>query len=209
VGPHGSVLGIDRAADALPIAEERARRLGLDRVSFRDADLYAFEPERKFDALIGRFILMHIPDPVGAIRRLASRLNPGAAVAFIELDIDAAGAVPELPLLSTCIDWIATTYRRVGAEPNMGSRLHSTFRAAGLSPALTGMTHIASGDDKAVFAFTADTLSSLLPKMEAFNVASAAEVDVGTLAERLHAAAVSGDHCILMPRLVGAWARTG
>ena len=40
-------------------------------------------------------------------------------------------------------------------------------------------------------------------------VATAAEVDVGTLAERLRAAAVSGDHCILMPRLVGAWARVG
>ena len=209
VGPSGSVVGIDRAAGALPLAEARARRIGYDWVSFRDADLYAFEPDGKFDALVGRFILMHIPDPVGAIRHLAACLNPGAPVAFIELDIAAAGAVPELPLLSTCLDWIATTYRRVGAEPNMGSHLYATFRAAGLSPALTGMTHIASADDMAVFAFAADTLTSLLPRMESYGVASAAEVDVDTLAERLHVAAVSGDHCIFMPRLVGAWARAG
>jgi SAM-dependent methyltransferase len=209
VGSGGSVLGIDRAAGALPLAEARARRLGYDWVSFRDADLYAFEPDGKFDALVGRFILMHIPDPVGAIRRLSACLNPGAPVAFIELDIEAAGAIPDLPLLSTCIGWIAATYRRVGAEPNMGSRLYATFRAAGLSPALTGMTHIAPANDLAVFAFAADTLTSLLPKMESYGVANAAEVDLDTLAARLHRAAVAGDHCIFMPRLVGAWARVG
>jgi hypothetical protein len=88
----------------------------------------------------------------------------------------------------------------------MGSRLYATFRAAGLRPALTGMTHIASPDDMAVFEFATDTLTSLLPRMEGFGVATAAEIDVGTLASRLHAAAVAGDHCIFMPRLVGAWA---
>jgi hypothetical protein len=45
--------------------------------------------------------------------------------------------------------------------------------------------------------------------MEAYSVATAADVDLDTLAERLHRAAVSGDHCIFMPRLVGAWARVG
>jgi SAM-dependent methyltransferase len=209
VGPSGSVVGIDRAAGALPLAEARARHLDYDWVSFRDADLYAFEPDGKFDALVGRFILMHVPDPVGAIRRLSGYLNPRAAVAFIELDIEAAGAIPDLPLLSTCIGWITATYRRVGAEPNMGSRLYATFRAAGLSPALTGMTHIAPASDVAVFAFAADTLTSLLPKMESYSVATAAEVGLDTLADRLHAAAIAGDHCIFMPRLVGAWARAG
>jgi ubiquinone/menaquinone biosynthesis C-methylase UbiE len=209
VGPGGSVLGIDRAADALHVARERAVHLGFDQVRFHDADLYAFEPDRRYDALIGRFILMHIHDPVGAIRRLSGYLGPGAAVAFIELDVESAAAVPEIPLLSRCIDWIVTTYRRAGAQPNMGSRLYATFRAAGLTPSLTGMTRIVNADDPAVFAFTAATLSSLLPRIEQYGVTTAAEIDVDTIAERLHAAAVAGDNCLMMPRVIGAWARVG
>lgn len=209
VGPDGSVLGIDRAAGALPIAGARAARLGHDHVSFRDADLYTFQPERRYDALVGRFILMHIPDPVGAIRRLTGYLNPGAIVAFVEMDIEATGAVPELPLLRRCVGWIATTYRRVGAEPNMGSLLYATFRAAALAPTLTGMTRVVNADDSTVFAFAAQTLTSLLPRIEECGVATAAEVDVGTIAERLRVAALAGDHCIMMPRVIGAWAKLG
>jgi ubiquinone/menaquinone biosynthesis C-methylase UbiE len=207
VGPTGSVLGIDRATSALPLAEARAGRYGYNWLAFREGNLYTFRPERTFDAVVGRFILMHVADPVGAIRRLGGFMNSGGAIAFLEMDIDQAGAIPEIPLLRQCIGWITATYRRVGAEPNMGSQLYSTYRAAGLSPSLTGMTRIASADDMAVFAFAAQTLASLMPKIEEYGVATAGEIDVPTLAERLHLAAVAGDHCILMPRLIGAWAR--
>lgn len=206
VGPGGSVLGIDRASAALPLAVARAARQGYGWLTFREADLYRFVAERTFDAVIGRFILMHIADPVGALRRLSGVLSPGGRIAFIEMDIDEAGAIPEIPLLRQCIDWITTTYRRVGAEPNMGSELYAAYRAAGLKPALAGMTRIASSDDMIIFGFAAQTLASLLPKIEELGVATADEVDVGTIAPRLNAAAMAGDHCLLMPRLVGAWA---
>lgn len=208
VGPKGSVLGIDNAADALPMARARAARLKYDWVKFSQADLHSFQPEQKFDALVGRFILMHLPDPIRALRLLLRHLNPGASVAFIEMDIDEAGAVPEIRLLRQCIDWITNTYRRTGVDPNMGSHLYRTFRASGLLPDLTGMTRIASADDVVVFAFAAQTLASLMPRMEALGIATKADVGLETLAERLHTAAVKGDHCIMMPRLVGAWAKT-
>lgn len=208
VGPTGSVLGVDRALEALAVARERARRAGYDRLQFADGDLYAFEPTGKFDALVGRFILMHLPDPVGALRHLTRLLKPAATVAFVEMDIDEARAVPELPLLNRCVGWITATYKRVGVEPNMGSKLYATFRAAGLSPDVAGMTRMTGSDDAVVYAFAAQTLTSLLPRIEECGIATAAEVDVGTLAERLRRDAVAGDHCIIMPRLVGAWAKT-
>ena len=207
VGPDGSVLGVDRAGQALSVARARAERAGFSWLRFEDADVFSFEPQGKFDAAIGRFILLHIADPVGVLKRLTRFLNPGGAVAFLEMDIDQAGAVPPLPVLTQCIDWITATYRRVGVEPNMGSGLYAAFRAAGLNPRLAASQRIESGADSIAYGFTAQTLVSLVPVMERLGIASAAEVDVDTLTARLRDAALAGDHCIFMPRLIGAWAK--
>ena len=208
VGPTGSVLGIDNAEPALSAAGARAARSGYSWLSFAASDLYEFRPEGTFDALIGRFILMHIPDPVKAIVTLSRFLNPQGIVAFIEIDIEQAGAVPEMPLLRTCIDWMVTAYRKVGAEPNQGSRLYATFRAAGLTPRLFGTCRIESGPDSIAYDFAAETLRSLLPAIEQYGIATAQEVGIDTVAARLREASVAGDHCIFMPRLIGGWATT-
>jgi hypothetical protein len=178
-------------------------------VAFRDADIFSLETDTVFDAVIGRFILMHVADAVGAVKRLASLVRPGGAVAFVELDIDQAGAIPDLPLLTRAIGWITATYRHVGVEPNMGSALYATFRAAGLSPELTATARIQSGPRSAAYGFAAQTVASLVPAMEKFGVATPAEIGIDTLAARLRDAAVAGDHVIFLPRLVGAWAKVG
>ena len=207
VGPTGSVLGIDRAAEALSVARAGAEQGGHGKLRFEEADLFSYEPDQRFDAAVGRFILTHVADPAAVLKRLTRFLNPGGIVAFLEFDIEEAGARPPLPLLSQCISWITTTYRAVGVEPNMGSLLYATFRAAGLDPRLAATQRIESGANSIAYAFAAEALASLIPTMEELGIATAAEVDVDTLAARLRDAAGAGDHCIFMPRLVGAWAK--
>lgn len=83
VGPSGSVLGVDRSQDARKTAERRAVEEGQSRwVRFTSADLAAFVPEREFDAIIGRLILMYLPDPAATLRHLVGSLRPGGIVAF-------------------------------------------------------------------------------------------------------------------------------
>jgi ubiquinone/menaquinone biosynthesis C-methylase UbiE len=208
VGPSGSVLGIDTAEEALAAARARAARLERDWLRFERSDIHGFEAKGDFDAVTGRFILLHLADPAGALKHLAGCLRPGGIAAFIEMDIEQAAASPELPLLTQCIDWITSTYRRVGVEPNMGSLLYATFRKAGLTPQLAGHCRIESGPHAFAFAYAAQTLQSLLPKITELGIATAAEIDVDTLADRLRVEAVAGDHCLFLPRLIGAWART-
>jgi SAM-dependent methyltransferase len=209
VGPTGSVLGIDRSADALDAARRRAGASGADWLSFETADLHSLPAGEPFDAVIGRFILMYLTDPASSLRTLAGFLKPGGVLAFIELDVMQGGAIPELPLLSRCISWIVATYRQAGIEPNMGSKLYAAFRQAGLQPNLVGSSRIEGGPDAVAYDFAAQTVRSLLPWMTQFGIATSEEVDIDTLAQRLRAAALAGDHCIFLPRIVGAWARTG
>jgi ubiquinone/menaquinone biosynthesis C-methylase UbiE len=206
VGPRGRVLGIDTADQALSLASARAARAGFGWVTYEKADVYGYRRDRPFDAVVGRFILMHVPDAVGALKATLRLVRPQGIAAFVEMDIDQAGAVPELPLLRTSIDWMMATYRRVRADPNMGSKLYATFRAAGLTPSLFGSCRVESGPDSIAYDFAAETLRSMLPATVRYGIASAEQVGVDTLAARLREAALAGDHCIFMPRLVGAWA---
>ncbi len=206
VGGTGSVVGVDNASIALPMATARAKRAGYDWLHFVEANLFDLKPSEEYDAVIGRFILMHLPDPIAGLTHLRKVLVPGGVMSFIEMDISETTAVPPMPLLDQVIGWVTETYRRVGAEPDMGHKLYATFRAAGLTPRLSGVTRIESGPNSIVYPFAAQTLFSLLPAMERLGIASAQQVGIETLAERLRTDAIAGDHCIMMPRLVGAWA---
>jgi ubiquinone/menaquinone biosynthesis C-methylase UbiE len=206
VGPSGRVLGIDNAGAALPTARARAARGGYGWLDFEEANIYAYRTSEAFDAVIGRFILMHVPDPVAVVKAAIRFSKPTGIIAFIEMDISESSTLPELPLMTRCVDWIVQTYRKVGVEPNMGSQLHATFRAAGLDPLLHGTCRIEGGANAIAYDFAAQALQTLLPAIEAYGIATAAEVDPPTLAARLREAAVAGDHCMFLPRLVGAWA---
>ena len=67
---------------------------------------------------------------------------------------------------------------------------------------------ITSGFDPTCITVIAGLARSLLPVMERAKFATAEEVDVDTLAERLRDEAVEkGEPVAYWPRLVGAWAR--
>jgi ubiquinone/menaquinone biosynthesis C-methylase UbiE len=206
VGPSGSIRAIDPAAAALEMAHARLQAAGKSWVEFAQSDLESCGDLSGFDAVIGRFLLIHFADPGAALAGLASRLRPGARIAFIEFDLNSARAEPPLPLLATCIGWIIEVYRRSGRQPDMGTALYSAFRSASLAPEMIGLTRMSNGADEPGFEFVVESVRSLIPAMGALGIASEAAIDIDTLHQRLMAEAGEGDHCILYPRLVGGWA---
>jgi SAM-dependent methyltransferase len=48
-----------------------------------------------FDAIVGRLVLMYVPDPAAVLRRQAAALRPGGIVAPIEFDVGTARTIPE------------------------------------------------------------------------------------------------------------------
>lgn len=79
------VLGIDPAAVAVEAAIRKARDAGLsDRVSFAVGDIYRLGESlgsARFDCIVLRGVLHHLPDPAGAIKSLSSF---GDAVVILE-----------------------------------------------------------------------------------------------------------------------------
>ncbi|HEY4137595.1 MAG TPA: class I SAM-dependent methyltransferase, partial [Casimicrobiaceae bacterium] len=134
VGPEGSVLGIDQSPESVALARERAKAAGLANVRFEVARLEEFREGGPFDALVGRLVLLYLKEPAVVLRQLAERVRPGGVIAFHEMEMKTAHAVPDVSLYTQCGRWIVEAFTRAGVETSMGSRLYSLFEQAGLPP---------------------------------------------------------------------------
>jgi hypothetical protein len=166
-----------------------------------------FDPA--FDAVVGRYVLQFQPNPVAMLRELVSHLHPGGIVAFHELDWEGVGSFPPSPTHDLCCKWIVETLRLLGAETRMGIKLHSTFVAAGLpEPSMRLGAVVGGGVHGADYLkLITDLVETLLPAMERLGVATAADVDVETLSERISREVISSDSVIVGRAEIGAWSR--
>lgn len=133
VRPDGHVVGVERDERSIARAASRAAEAGMRHIEFVRSDVSAIAAEGPFDAVIGRFILMWLPDPAGIVRAACRLVRPGGAVAFQETDW-----APLLALLHALPLWTATagaihrSFRATGADPDLGPGLYRVFLDAGL-----------------------------------------------------------------------------
>lgn len=208
VGPTGSVTGVDSSPGALARAGFRAEAAGLRNVRHELGHVGSWSPDGPVDAVVGRLILMHVPDPAAAVARLAGMVRPGGVVAFQDIVLPTRRAEPDLPLVGTFNGWLLETLRRFGRPVDMGLRLSAAFREAGLPEhGLTTGAPMERGPDALGYAIMAGDVTSLIGHMERLGVATAAEVGPETFEERLRAEAAAADAVLSNPLMVGAWAR--
>src|SRR5450432_2082447 len=84
VGETGQVVGVDRDTVALAKARSWAGAARATNVRFVETDLTDLQLDGDFDAIVGRFILMFLPDPTATLRSLAKHLRPGGLIVFQE-----------------------------------------------------------------------------------------------------------------------------
>src|SRR5271156_970966 len=84
VGSSGEVVGIERDAHSIARANARVGEAGLRNVSFTQSDANKIASDQPFDAAVGRFILMFLPDPASVLRSLTQLVRPGGVLVFQE-----------------------------------------------------------------------------------------------------------------------------
>jgi ubiquinone/menaquinone biosynthesis C-methylase UbiE len=84
VGPSGEVVGIERDASSIARAKARVAEAGFRNVNFTQTDVHQIDSDKLFDASVGRFILMFLPDPASVLRSLTRLVRPGGVLAFQE-----------------------------------------------------------------------------------------------------------------------------
>jgi SAM-dependent methyltransferase len=209
VGWSGSVIGVDHNPKVLETARARALRAGLSNATFVEGDAGALELDGGSDAAVGRLVLMHQQDPAKTLRSVAAKVRSGGMVAFQEYNVTSRSMVvsPPTPLWERALGWIATALEKAGVETEMGFKLHHTFLEAGLpEPRMELNAPVGGGPRWGGYEFAAGTLRTLLPLVERFGIATAEEVGVDTLADRLREELVASGGVGKPPEMVSAWA---
>ncbi len=207
VGPSGEVVGVERDAGAIARALARVAEAGLRNVSFTQSDVSQIPGSKPFDAVVGRFILQFLPDPVAVLRSLSRLVRAGGILAFHEVSYAPFLILTaHLPLWAAAASLIHETFRRSGANTEMGFALYQIFQQAGL-PAPTMRLEMLLGNDPEFTRWVPDVLGSLLPQIQQFNLPLEPLGDLNTLPERIHAEIASSNSVVTWMALVGAWSR--
>ena len=209
VGPEGSVVGVDVNPDILKTAQARADTAGFSNVEFIAGDARTLELPNDFDAIVGRLVLLYMADPAEALKTLATHLRPGGIAAFQDIEFGpyTAALHPDTPLANKLIGWARDTFERSGAHLDMGMRLYQTFIDAGLpEPTLHFEAPMGGPKNWPGYAYLANSFRSILPLVEAYGIATAEEVDIDTLAERIQAEVAASKRPMLLPPHITAHA---
>ncbi len=210
VGPSGHVVGIDMNPTILETARGRAEALGYSHVEFIAGDVTEIELQDDFDMVIGRLILMYLPQPAELIKKLVTHLKPGGVVAFQEVELSPYRSMthPDTPLLNNMVEWGLGTMERSGSNISMGFDLLRVFMDAGLPiPNFDYEAPMGGPEGWPGYQYLAATFKSMLPLIVEFGIATAEEVDVDTLAERLWEEVRTTKRPLVLPPHVTAFTR--
>jgi protein-L-isoaspartate O-methyltransferase len=208
VGPTGAVVGIDQAAPMLRVAEQRRTAAGIENVRFVETDARTFSDREPFDAVVGRLILFHLPDPVEVLRHYATRLTEGGLMLMIDFDVGSVRSEPPVPIFTAARDWVIEAFKRAGANPMIGTQLGLLLRDAGLSNIETfGVQAYLTPDDATGPAVLSAVVRSLAPVIVASGIATEAELALDSLQARLTRALQTHRAVGLIPAVAGAWGR--
>jgi 2-polyprenyl-3-methyl-5-hydroxy-6-metoxy-1,4-benzoquinol methylase len=207
VGPSGDVVGIERDAYSIARANARVAEAGLRNITFTQADVNHIVSDQPFDAAVGRFILMFLPDPASVLRRLTQLIRPGGVLAFQEPTwIPLLAFAARLPLWSKLLSAIHETFLKSGVNPEMGILLYGMFQEVGLpAPAMHMDTPL--GSDANFTSLMCDLLGSIRPLIQQHNVSLEALGDLDALSDRIQAEVVASNTVVSFVPLVGTWAR--
>jgi SAM-dependent methyltransferase len=203
VGPSGTVVGIERDSRSVDWARARMAAAGNANVTLVRSDVGQFLTDELFDAAVGRYILMFVPDPASVLRSTARLVRPGGVLAFQEPDwtrfLEEAA---RLPLWSVGATLLVDTLQQCDTNTDMGKSLSRAFQEAGL-PAPAVRTDCLIGSES----WLPDCLRSLRPKMMELGLPFEELGDVDTLQDRLTGEVLAKKARTPLPSIVSAWSQ--
>ena len=145
------------------------------------------------------------------MRDLARHLVEGGLLVFHEPDFGGVRSLPPVPLYDRACRWIVDTSSASGQSWSFLDKIGSAFSRAQLpAPTLRMQTFVARAPHAREWLLAVGHMvESLLPAMERLGIATAEEVDLPTLRDRLWEEVSTADGLVVGRSELGIWTRVG
>src|SRR5215213_9718566 len=122
------VVGVETNPTILETARARVRATGWTNVTFLEGDVQSASLDEDFDAVVGRWIMMYLPEPVAVLHLLLSRFQPGGLVAFQENDFTYPPmSFPPAPLHKQLLQCTTPPLDSGGSVRRISSKVYRTY----------------------------------------------------------------------------------
>lgn len=147
VGPRGEVVGVDMNEQLLEMAKTNNN---ADNIKYVNSDVYQLPDDlAQFDAIVGRRILMYLPEAKACLQNLKRFLKPGCILCFQESDaINGGTGATQLPLHQQAIQRVWNTVEAEGGDIHIGQKLYMMYLNIGIPhPQVIAEAVIQTSDD--------------------------------------------------------------
>lgn len=205
----GYAVGLDRSEEAIATARQRAEADGRTNVRFVQAEIGDPVPdEAPFDAIVGRYILVHQRDIAATLRSLHPLLLPGGLIVFHEVELDLRlTSVPVSELGRQVYQWLRQAFQVAGVQMQAVSQMPRFVYESGFGwPQTRIHPLVESGGNGFAPGYVVETLRSIAPLLESAGVVTVAELGLDTLEARLRESCANGATSLAQVN-AGVWAR--
>jgi SAM-dependent methyltransferase len=167
------------------------------------------KPARQFDAVIGRHILIHVPDPQSTLRQVYDLLHTGGVAAFHECDfLLIHNSYPPCPLHDRIIHVFHRILSRDGGA-GIGTRMfHLMVETGFMTPDCRVEYPLDGGPDSSFYEWFAESYRSVYPALQAKGLLEEGDwSDLDALEGVLREEAVSKRASFAAAPMIGAFAR--
>jgi ubiquinone/menaquinone biosynthesis C-methylase UbiE len=121
--PDGSVTAVELDPGVAARAETRLQERRCERYRIVCADVRRNDlPSATFDLAFARYLFLHLPDPVEAMRETLRLLKPGGTLVTLDIDATLDDCEPTFPEFEMLRDGFERFFRLRGTDPRFGRR---------------------------------------------------------------------------------------
>ena len=134
VGPTGRIVGIDVDAKLGREMLSILRSKGYQQCSFIEGNVESLEQidSDRFDLVFARLLLMHLDDPILALRKMYSLVRPGGRIVVQDFYFSTIDSYPDVETVAELKKVFFGVYNKEGRETRMGIKLPGFFIEAGI-----------------------------------------------------------------------------
>lgn len=207
VGPTGHVTGLDVDPAAGKVALDRVRGAGAGAYAFVEGDLgsIAMPPGGPFDVVYARFLLLHVTDPIAALKTMYGWTKPGGVIVIQDVDFESVAVVPPHASWPRYLELLKEIFASIGSTSRFGSTLPLVFKEAGLGVMDGSDIGAVQAPLSELAPIYAAALTNALPVAVKLGLITHQEGQ--SLVDDLREAAKDEDVYATSPMLVSAWKR--